>query len=151
MPQIDVSAFASQIFWLILVFIAIYFILQRFYLPKIHGIVLKRKSDLNTYIAESENLGKQLKELEAILMHEDALMRRQVSDTKSSARKSAESLFEEISTKNRADIAALQLRQEGELKEAIELLDSEVASIASEVSEEIALYLKKMYNHKLKI
>jgi F-type H+-transporting ATPase subunit b len=43
MPQLDVSTFPSQIFWLIVTFAALYFIMARLAMPKIEAIVEERR------------------------------------------------------------------------------------------------------------
>lgn len=51
LPQLDISTFASQIFWLILSFAVLYIIISRFAAPKIGGVIADRagriKGDLD--------------------------------------------------------------------------------------------------------
>lgn len=51
LPQLDISTFASQIFWLILSFAVLYVIISRFAAPKIGGVIADRagriKGDLD--------------------------------------------------------------------------------------------------------
>lgn len=151
MPHINFSTFASQLFWLILVFTTIYFVLHKFYVPKIKWVIKQRAVNLNEYVSDSESLERKTKEIGALIAKEDEAIRQEVSDKKLSARKKAAQLFEQIAQKSRVEVEALQLEQEGELKKIIKLLDTEVESISAEVSSEIANYLKKMYNYNLKI
>lgn len=46
MPQLDPSSFASQIFWLIVVFSALYFVLARYTLPRIREVMEKRQNQI---------------------------------------------------------------------------------------------------------
>jgi F-type H+-transporting ATPase subunit b len=43
MPQLDVSTFPSQIFWLIVCFAALYFIMAKLAMPKIEAVVEERR------------------------------------------------------------------------------------------------------------
>lgn len=56
-PPFDASTFASQLFWFVLSFGALYFILSRFVLPKVEAVLAYRaatlKADLDTAAAES--------------------------------------------------------------------------------------------------
>ena len=74
MPQLDPKYWASQAFWLILVFIVLYFSIAKFYLPKIKNNLDDRenkiKDDIEDANKSKELSEKKLKEYQKIL--EDA-------------------------------------------------------------------------------
>ncbi len=45
-PQLDASTFASQIFWLVVVFVAMVMLLSRHYLPRLQGIIASRQNKI---------------------------------------------------------------------------------------------------------
>ena len=47
MPQLDISTFFSQVFWLFLSFALLFFLLSKVYLPKIEKIYEKREANLD--------------------------------------------------------------------------------------------------------
>jgi F-type H+-transporting ATPase subunit b len=57
MPQFDISSFSSQLFWLALVFSALYFIVSRFIAPKAESILTAR----NRYMEENINYAEDYK------------------------------------------------------------------------------------------
>ena len=59
MPQFDPGVFATQIFWLALTFIPLYFILSRSLLPKIGGILEQRQRRLDDDLGKAEALRKE--------------------------------------------------------------------------------------------
>ena len=71
MPQLDPTYWASQAFWLILVFSILYFITSKFYLPKIKGNLDNRenkiKEDLENANKFKEQSEAKAKEYELIL------------------------------------------------------------------------------------
>ncbi|MDJ0942581.1 MAG: hypothetical protein QNJ30_03915 [Kiloniellales bacterium] len=64
MPQFDFGTFASQIFWLVVVFTLLFLILSRSVLPKVSGILEQRQRRLDDDIAKAGSLRK---EAEAVL------------------------------------------------------------------------------------
>ncbi len=56
MPQLDPSSFASQLFWLTVTFVALYLILARFVLPRIHAVLENRKSRLDSDLGTAARL-----------------------------------------------------------------------------------------------
>lgn len=74
MPQLDPKYWASQAFWLILVFTVLYFSISKFYLPKIKNNLDDRENKINDDIEDANKFKElsesKLKEYEKIL--EDA-------------------------------------------------------------------------------
>lgn len=54
MPQLDVSTFSSQIFWLVIFFLAIYFVVSKIFSPKINIIFHERESKILSGIEDAE-------------------------------------------------------------------------------------------------
>ncbi len=61
MPQLDLSSFASQAFWVILCFGFLWGMLAIFITPKIADIKEQRKRNINEYIMKAEELNLQAK------------------------------------------------------------------------------------------
>ena len=68
MPQLDPTYWASQAFWLILIFTLFYFILSKLFIPKIKDIIDDRESKIKNDLDEAQKLKdvaeKKLKEYE---------------------------------------------------------------------------------------
>jgi F-type H+-transporting ATPase subunit b len=56
MPQLDITTFGNQIFWLLLALVAIYFVLSRVALPRIADILANRQGTITNDIAAAEDL-----------------------------------------------------------------------------------------------
>ena len=73
MPQLDPKYWASQAFWLVLVFSVLYISIAKFYLPKIKKNLDNRENKIKEDLDEANNLKilseKKLKEYEIILQN----------------------------------------------------------------------------------
>jgi F-type H+-transporting ATPase subunit b len=47
MPQLDISTYPSQLFWLLITFTSLYFILSKFIIPRISRVLLKRSDAID--------------------------------------------------------------------------------------------------------
>ncbi len=56
LPQLDVSTFANQIFWLVVTLVVIYFVLSRVALPRIASVLAERQGTITNDIAAAEEL-----------------------------------------------------------------------------------------------
>lgn len=56
MPQFDLSTFPSQIFWLIVLFSALYFVLARVALPRIGDVIDARAERIRKDLTEAQRL-----------------------------------------------------------------------------------------------
>lgn len=71
MPQLDVSTFPNQIFWLLVTLVVIYFVLSRVALPRVGGVLAARKSAITADLAAAEELKQ--KAVDAEKAYNDAL------------------------------------------------------------------------------
>ncbi len=116
MPQLDISTFGNQIFWLLIALAAIYLILKVIALPRIAGILSDRQGTITNDLAAAEDLKERAKQAEAA--YEQAL-----ADARSEAQR--------IADEARAEIKA-------ELDAAIAKADAQIAAKASESEAAIA-------------
>ena len=65
MPQLDVTTFGNQIFWLLVALVVIYFVLSRVALPRIAGILAERQGTITNDLAAAEDLKAKAAEAEA--------------------------------------------------------------------------------------
>ncbi len=56
MPQLDPASFASQFFWLIICFSALYVIMNRWILPRIGGVLEERRDKIEQDLERAERL-----------------------------------------------------------------------------------------------
>ena len=61
MPQLDLSTYASQAFWMVLCFSLLWLLLSIFITPKIADVLEQRKRKIDDYIRKAEKLNQQAK------------------------------------------------------------------------------------------
>ncbi|MGO4914157.1 F0F1 ATP synthase subunit B' [Pseudogemmobacter sp. W21_MBD1_M6] len=65
MPQLDVSTFGNQIFWLLVTLVVIYFVLSRIALPRIGAVLAERQGTITNDISAAEELKQKAVDAEA--------------------------------------------------------------------------------------
>ena len=137
MPQLNPEFWASQIFWLILIFSSLYIMMWKIFLPKITDSIENRKSriinDLNETQKLKENAEKKLREYNKI-----------IEDTKKEAKK----IIEDNKKKLENDIKSKKQKFNEEIEKELMSVEKEIKSlkkssissinkIAAEVSSEV--------------
>lgn len=115
MPQLDVSTFGNQIFWLLVVLAVIYWVLSRVALPRIGGVISDRQGAITGDLMAAEEFKQKAKDAEAA--YDKAL-----ADARAEANK--------IIAANKAEI-------QKELDAAIAHADAEIAARAAESEKRI--------------
>ena len=65
MPQLDLTTFGNQIFWLVIALVVIFFVLSRIALPRIGAILAERSGTITNDLAAAEELKQKAVEAEA--------------------------------------------------------------------------------------
>ena len=126
MPQLDPTYWASQAFWLILIFTVLYISISKFYLPKIKSNLDNRdnkiKEDLENAIKFKEASEAKLKEYEIII--ENA--KKEVSKIHFESKKA---LNKKINTKKEVIEKEIEKEISNAQKEIVELKKNSISSI----------------------
>ena len=56
MPQLEISTFPSQIFWLVVSFLILYIIMAKVIVPRISSVIKNRENEIKNNIHISEQL-----------------------------------------------------------------------------------------------
>ncbi|MGH6951393.1 MAG: F0F1 ATP synthase subunit B [Vitreimonas sp.] len=137
-PPFDASTFASQLFWFVLTFGALYFVLSRYVLPKIGGVLEKRagtiKGDLD-----------QAAEKSAEAEHARANMEKAVAKARADARAMVDAARAEVTAKLTTEQEAAEKRlaeriaaAEGKVDAARQKALAEVPGLAETLARDIA-------------
>ena len=95
MPQLNTELWAAQIFWLIIIFTALYLIIWKIFLPKISYSIENRKSKVVNDLDEAQKLKeiseKKLKEYNQIIYNAKIEAKKIIEDSKKKLEKDIES------------------------------------------------------------
>ncbi len=134
MPQLDPTYWASQVFWLILVFSILYISISKFYLPKIKNNLDNRenkiKEDLENANKYKELSEKKFKDYELILDNAKKEVLKIHLETKNALNKEIQSKKDAIEKEIEKEIEKAQ-------KEILEIKKTSLTSI-QKISEDIA-------------
>ena len=64
MPQLDISTFLPQVFWLLIIFSALYILMARFALPRVGEILEERQNRLDIDLEQAEKYKVESEQLE---------------------------------------------------------------------------------------
>ncbi len=145
MPQLEITTYPSQIFWLVVSFIILYLIMSRVIIPKISSVIKSRDSEIKNNIHVSEQMYKDTE----IINNEYEITKKKIeSEARSIINHLKETTNKKITTKT--DLLKKRLEQKLEKNEQ-EIIKQkkktikEINKISLNISEEI---LKKLLNKK---
>src|SRR6266481_6468780 len=120
MPQLDVSTFPSQIFWLAVFFVVLYLLMSRVALPKIEKIVEERRNRVDS---DLDKAGQMKSEAEAVIAaYEKALL---------DARHQAQLTMKETSDRMSAIAAERQRQASAVIAERTAVAEQRIAAAKS--------------------
>ena len=134
MPQLDPKYWASQAFWLVLVFSILYISIAKFYLPKIKKNIDDRESKIKEDLDEANKLKnlseKKIKEYEIILENSKKEVTKILLESKNTLNKDIKNKKDSMEKEIENEISKAQ-------KEILEMKKNSINSI-NNISQEIA-------------
>ncbi|MEL7546325.1 MAG: hypothetical protein AAGJ84_06715 [Pseudomonadota bacterium] len=121
-PPFDPWHFPSQIFWLTVLFGALYFVLSRFVLPKLGGVLEKRQNTIADNLDEAARLNDQAIDAQKAVESSIAEARAEARDTAAKARS-------KIDSELRAETA----KADAELDKKLEAAEAQIAARRAEI------------------
>ena len=134
MPQLDPTYWASQAFWLILVFVILYISISKFYLPKIKDNLDNRENKIKE---DLEDASRFKKESETKLKEYEQILERAKKEVSKIHFESKNILNKDIKTKKELMEKEIEKEIETAQKEIEELKINSISSIKN-ISESIA-------------
>jgi F-type H+-transporting ATPase subunit b len=143
MPQLDISTFASQIFWLVVTFGVLYLIMARSALPVIREVLQTRQTRIFEDLRKAEKLKEEAESAEADFTSVIVNARGKASRTLAKVREKASAESE----KRHAKLDDTFARQAKESDHRIEIIKKEAVSEMVPVTVEITREMvKKLVN-----
>ena len=138
MPQFDPTSFASQLFWLAVTFIALYFLLSRLVLPRISEVMEKRSERIANDLERAEALKT---ETEAVIEAYEAALAKARSEASAVIAK-ATSDIATLSAKRQAEfgeeLAMRMVAAEERISKAKQQAESQIREIAVDIAADVA-------------
>ena len=134
MPQLDFSTFPNQIFWLIIMLLATYFLLSRVVLPRVEGILAERKGTISGDLAAAEEMKQKAVAAEAAFNAALVRARSEAGKIIAAAKADIQSVLDAEIAKADAQIAVKAAESEGRIGEIKAGAMSAVAEVARDTA-----------------
>ena len=142
MPQLDPTYWASQAFWLILVFVTLYISISKFYLPKIKGNLVNRENKISKDLEDAndfkEKSDSKIKEYEIILENAKREVSKIHFESKNNLDKNIQLKKEEMEKEIEEEILKAQKEISDLKKSSISSIQNISKNIASDIIQNIS-------------
>ena len=141
MPQLDPTWFASQLFWLLLTFGALYFVLARKVLPVLQGVLDKRAQTMSSDIDTAQRAKSQAEEAkqnyERALAEARANAQKLMSETMAAQKAKAEQTARELDQQAIRNMAEAEQKITARKQELINSLSPAAGELAGMIVEKL--------------
>jgi F-type H+-transporting ATPase subunit b len=134
MPQLDPSTYAGQIFWLVITFVALYWVLVKLALPRVSEVLEARQQRIDD---DLDRAAAAKQEADKVLAAYDKRLAEGAAEAQGLLRQAADEMA--VESADRQAALAAKLTEEGKAAEA-RILEAKTAAIAGigEVAAEVA-------------
>lgn len=143
MPQLEISTYTTQIFWVLLTFIGFWLIMDKLIVPRIAETIEARKRKYEDYVFKAEQINKKaletLRKYEETLAAAKTLADEQIKQNENELKNLITEKEEAINGRLKEKIAASEEKLEKEKKEAIKKIDEITLLSAYEITQKIGL------------
>lgn len=137
MPQLDISTWPNQIFWLVVTLVAIYLILTRVALPRIGAVLAERRGTITNDLAAAEELKQRAVEAEKAYNEALATARAEAARIVATARAEIQADLDVATAKADAAIAEKTAVSEQRIAEIRAGAMESVAEVARDTAREL--------------
>jgi len=134
MPQLDPASYASQIFWLVITFVPLYFVLLKVALPRISSVLEARSGKIEEDLGRAEKLKQ---EAEAVLADYEKSLDEARSQAQAAVKATIDAMANKAAERGQAFGAELQKRiksAEDEIAQAKRQAVANIKPVAAEVA-----------------
>jgi len=137
MPQLDLTTFSNQIFWLVVTMVVLYFIMSRVALPRIAAVLADRRGTITSDIAAAEDFKLKAQEAEAAYNQALADARTEANRIVEAAKAEMQAELDVQLAKANAEIAARSAESERHIAEIRDNALAMVTDVSNDVTKEI--------------
>ena len=141
MPQLDPSSYISQIFWLTVTFLSLWFLMSVFIIPKIKNVIDEREQKIAEYIEKAERINKQAND--ALKRYETAIA--EAKDNTSLQIKESQEAFERMLKEKQDEANRVFASQISQNEQILKQEREETLKLTEEISVQIAQTILKKF------
>ena len=138
LPQMDISTFPSQIFWLVITFSILYMFMWKFVIPKLRITIEERRDKISNDVNEAEKLKTEAEEI--LNKYESKINSSNQNAQKiiSEARNQSDEYIDKLKKENEAKIASMIEQSNMRIKEQEKKSRSEIEKVTLETIKSIS-------------
>ena len=137
MPQLDITTFSNQIFWLMVTMVVLYFVMSRVALPRIAAVLADRRGTITSDIAAAEEYKLKAQAAEDAYHKALADARAEANRIVEAAKAEMQAELDKQIAKADAEIAAKASESEGRIREIRDNAMELVAEVSRDVTGDI--------------
>lgn len=137
MPQLDVTTFSNQIFWLVVTMVVLYFVMSRVALPRISAVLADRRGTITSDIAAAEEYKLKAQQAEEAYHKALADARAEANRIVEAAKADIQAKLDVQLAKADAEIAAKASESERRIAEIRDSAMEMVAEVSKDVTKDI--------------
>ncbi len=141
MPQLDVTNWPNQIFWLLVALVAIYLILTRVGLPRVASVLSERRGAITNDLLAAEELKQKAKDAEAAYNAALAKARSDAAAIAAETKASIDAQLQEAIAVADAEIASRAAASEARITEIRAGMRQSVTEVATETAQALVVAL----------
>ncbi|MEO1537722.1 MAG: F0F1 ATP synthase subunit B' [Pseudomonadota bacterium] len=137
LPQLDVTTFSNQIFWLVVTLVVIYLILSKVALPRIASVLAERQGTITNDLAAAEDLKAKAAEAEEAYNKALADARAEAGRIASETKAEVQAEVDAAMAKADAEIAARTAESEARIAEIRDGAAAAIKDVANDTAQEV--------------
>ncbi len=137
LPQLDVTTFSNQIFWLVVTLVVIYLILSKVALPRIASVLAERQGTITNDLAAAEDLKAKAAEAEEAYNKALADARAEAGRIANEAKAEMQAEVDAAMAKADAEIAARTSESEARIAEIRDGAAAAIKDVANDTAKEV--------------
>lgn len=137
MPQLDVTTFSNQIFWLVVALVVLYYIMSRVALPRVASVLADRRGAITADIAAAEDYKLKAQDAERAFKKAEADARIEANRIVENAKAEMQQALNAQIAKADAEISAKSAESEKRIREISANAAEMVTEVAADVTKDI--------------
>ena len=138
LPQMDISTFPSQIFWLVVTFSILYIFMWKFVIPKLRIIIEERRDKISNDVNEAEKLKSEAEEILNKYESEISSSNQDAQKIITEARNQSDEYIDKVKKENEAKITSMIEDSNMKIKEQEKKSKSEIEKATLETIKSIS-------------
>lgn len=137
MPQLDLSTFPNQIFWLVVTLFVLYYVMSRVALPRVAAVLADRRGAITSDIAAAEEFKLKAQQAEEAYKKAEAEARAEANRIVETAKAEMQAELDKQIAKADAEIAARAAESEQRIREIRDRAMDLVSDVSKDITSDI--------------